>query len=163
MLIRVFRLLRKKYYRIKALHTLGYQPKGIYIGGKSVFTSTTHIGNNCSFNGIVVRGKGNVTIGDNLHSGTDILIMTDNHNYDCGNVLPYDDTLIIREVVIGKNVWLGTRVTILPGAIIEDGVVVQAGSTVVGRLPYCSVCGGHPAKPFKYRNIDHYETLLNQE
>lgn len=100
-----------------------------------------------------------MTIGDNFHSGTEILIITSNHNYDKGDMLPYDEKDVNKSVIIGKNVWIGSRVTILPGTVIEDGVVVQAGSVCVGTLPYCSICGGSPAKAFKKRDIDHYEKL----
>lgn len=35
----------------------------------------------CSFNGIKVQGKGRLIIGNNFHSGEDILVITQNHNY----------------------------------------------------------------------------------
>lgn len=164
MLIRFFRYLRKKYWYYKALRTLGgRKPDGIHVGGKVIFTNTTIIGKDCHFNGMRVEGKGEVTIGDHFHSGSEILIMTTNHNYDRGNAVPYDDTVINKNVVIGDNVWIGSRVIILPGTVIEDGVVVQAGSVCVGLLPYCSVCGGHPAKVIKYRDIFHYEKFAGKK
>ena len=136
--------------------------KGVKVNYKSSFSRTTHIGNNCHFNGIVIGGGGKVTIGDNFHSGTDCRIISQNHNYDKGSALPYDNTYVYKDVAIGRNVWLGDRVIVLPGTVIEDGVIVQAGSVCMGTLPYCSICGGHPAKPFKYRDIEHYEELEKQ-
>lgn len=46
-------------------------------------------------------------------------------------------------------------------AIIEECNTDEA--VVVGKVPYCSIVGGHPAKPFKYRNINHYEELTEKQ
>ena len=122
------------------------------------FTSKTKVGDNCSFNGIKIMGDGNVIIGDNFHSGKECMIITNNHNYE-GERLPYDDTYIVRDVTIDENVWIGNRVLILGGAHIGEGAIIQAGSVVVGDIPALSIAGGHPAKPFKKRNEDHYYRL----
>lgn len=39
-----------------------------------------------------VAGFGNVKIGNNFHSGRDVMIITSNHNYDFDNALPYYNT-----------------------------------------------------------------------
>lgn len=128
----------------------------------SLFTKNTVVGNNCHFNGIKISGKGDVTIGNNFHSGKQCLILTSFHNYDNGLTIPYDNTNIDKNVDIEDNVWLGSRVIILGGVRIGEGAVVQAGSVVVKDIPYCGIAGGHPAKVFKYRNIEHYEELKKQ-
>jgi acetyltransferase-like isoleucine patch superfamily enzyme len=51
-------------------------------------------------------------LGDNFHSGEDCLMITENHNYDKGKAIPYDDTYIIKDIYIEDNVCLGTRVII---------------------------------------------------
>jgi len=126
------------------------------------FTNKTTIGNNCNFNGIHISGMGNVTIGNNFHSGKECIIMTSFHNYDEGTKIPYDDTYISKDVTIGDNVWFGHRVIILAGVSISEGAIIQAGSVVVNDIPYCAIAGGHPATVFKYRNKEHYETLKSQ-
>ncbi len=35
----------------------------------------------CHFNGMRIVGDGRVVIGDHFHSGSEILIITQNHNY----------------------------------------------------------------------------------
>lgn len=154
---------KQKFYEIY------FRIKGVQLGSKTRInhfchlTKKTIIGDNCHFNGLKVAGNGYVKIGDNFHSGEEILIITQNHNYDFGNRIPYDDTYIIKDVLIGKNVWIGTRVTILPGTVIEDGAIIQAGSVVHGTIPRCSICGGNPAVIIKYRNIEHYEKLEREK
>ncbi|MBU1370086.1 MAG: acyltransferase [Bacteroidetes bacterium] len=127
------------------------------------FTNKTTIGDNCNFNGIHISGLGKVKIGNNFHSGKDCIIMTSFHNYDEGTKIPYDNTYISKDVTIADNVWLGHRVIILGGVSISEGAIIQAGSVVVSNIPYCSIAGGHPAKVFKYRNIEHYESLKRQK
>lgn len=132
--------------------------KGLKVNFPCKFTRNTSIGNNCSFNGMKIMGDGNVTIGDNFHSGKECMIMTNNHNYE-GTKLPYDDTYIVKDVVIEENVWIGTHVIILGGSHIGEGAIIQAGSVVTGRIPALAIAGGHPARPFKYRNESHYYEL----
>lgn len=89
------------------------------------------------------------------------MIITDTHNYE-GEAIPYDKTVISKEVVIEDNVWLGNRVIVLPGVTIGEGAIIQAGSVVVSDIPKYAIAGGHPAKVFKYRDIDHYEKLKKE-
>ncbi len=52
----------------------------------------------------------------------------------------------IRPVTIGENVWIGTRVIILPGTSIGDNTVIQAGAVVSGSIPPNVLVGGNPAQ-----------------
>lgn len=54
-------------------------------------------------------------------------------------------------VVIGNDVWIGSRVTILPGVHIGDGAVIGAGAVVTKNVPEYEVWGGNPAKYLKSR------------
>lgn len=125
-------------------------------------TRQTFLGDNVHFNGMRITGFGRVQIGDNFHSGSECLIMTQNHNFDAGDAIPYDSTYIVKDVVIGDNVWLGTRVTILAGVTIGEGAVIQAGSVVVTDIPAYAIAGGHPARVFAERDVEHYERLKAQ-
>lgn len=60
---------------------------------------------------------------------------------------------------IKDNVWIGNNVIVLGGTKIGEGVIVHAGSVVAKDIPDFSIAGGHPAKVFKKRDIDHYERL----
>ena len=148
--IRVFFLLRKVESHYNEL----------YVGGKTVLSNKTNLGKNPSFNGMTINGIGSVTFGDNFHSGADCLIITSNHNYN-GSKLPYDESHVIKDVLIGDNVWFGDRVVILPGVTIGEGVIVQASAVVVKDVPDYAIIGGNPAKVFKYRDIDHYKRLMS--
>ncbi len=52
-------------------------------------------------------------------------------------------------VVIGKNVWLGTRSIVMRGVTIGDHSVIAAGSIVTRDVPPYTLAGGSPAKVLK--------------
>lgn len=128
------------------------------VNAKCVFGGKIHFGNNCNFNGMNVVGCGVVKFGDNFHSGTECMIITQNHNYE-GEMIPYDETYIYKTVTIGDNVWLGNRVTIVGNVTIGEGAIVAAGSVVCKNVPNYAIVGGNPAKVIKYRDIEHYNRL----
>jgi acetyltransferase-like isoleucine patch superfamily enzyme len=49
-------------------------------------------------------------------------------------------------IVIGENVWLATRVTVIDGVRIGAGSIISAGSVVTGNTPPGAVAHGNPAK-----------------
>lgn len=150
---------RQRYYTNKVKKIAGKVGEGLIVNHKSLVTKNLYVGNNVNFNGLRIGGGGKVTIGDNFHSGQECLFITSNHNYDHGKAIPYDNTSINKDIVIEDNVWLGDRVIVLGGATIAEGAIIQAGSVVTGDIPKYAIAGGHPAKVFKYRDIEHYEEL----
>lgn len=53
------------------------------------------------------------------------------------------------EIIIGDNVWIGDKCTILPNVHIGDGVIVAANSVVTKDVPPYCVVGGNSAKILK--------------
>ena len=51
---------------------------------------------------------------------------------------------------IGKKVWIGSHVTILPGVTIGDHAIIAAGAVVAKDVPANTVVGGVPAKTLKH-------------
>lgn len=146
------------YYGTRVRNRCASFVEPLWINGKSSVTRTTHLGRNVHFNGMQIQGKGKVSIGDNFHSGPECLMITSTHNYE-GTALPYDETYIHKDIAIGDNVWLGSRVIVLGDVTIGEGAIIQAGSVVVSDIPPCAIAGGHPAKVFKHRNREHYDQL----
>lgn len=54
-------------------------------------------------------------------------------------------------ILIQNDVWLGHKITVMPGIIIHNGAVVAANSHVVKDVPPYAIVGGNPAKIIKYR------------
>ena len=131
------------------------------VNGKCIFTGYVKVGNNCNFNGIKILGKGTVKIGNNFHSGIECMIITENHNFDEGKAIPYDDTYVLKEITIEDNVWLGNRVLICGNVHIGEGAIIGAGSVVCKDVPACAIVGGNPAKVIRYRDTEHFYKLKN--
>lgn len=153
-----YRILSKRFFTYLASLSVGVKKGKLTANGFTVLTKKTKIGDNINFNGLRVFGLGEVIIGDNFHSGRNCEIITDIHNYN-GKSIPYDDTYIIKKVIIGDNVWLGSNVIILGGVTIGEGAIVQAGSVVVKNVEPLAIVGGHPATKFSIRDAEHYYKL----
>ena len=91
-----------------------------------------------------------VTIGEYVMMGPDVAIYTHNHKHELNGspfcLQGYEER---KPVVIGNNVWIGTRCVILPGVHIGDNVVVGAGSVVTKDIPSCVLAAGSPARVVK--------------
>jgi chloramphenicol O-acetyltransferase type B len=156
------RLFLRFFYTLKIKLQCGSYQEPLRVCYHSSVSKSTFLGKNVNFNGMKIHGGGKVSIGDNFHSGQDCLMITQYHDYDHGDALPYGDTYILKDIMIEDNVWLGDRVIILGGVIIGEGAIIQAGSVVVKDIPKYAIAGGHPAIVFSKRNISHYETLKNE-
>ncbi len=55
------------------------------------------------------------------------------------------------DVVIGNDVWIGTRVMLLGAITIGDGAIIGAGSVVTKDIPPYAVVAGNPARVLHYR------------
>ncbi|GGC84958.1 hypothetical protein GCM10007216_14560 [Thalassobacillus devorans] len=152
----------KRYYFSEVTNSAKKVGRGLKVNNKTSVTNNTILGNNVNFNGMHINGNGKVHIGDNFHSGEGCLIISDIHNYNKGNAIPYDDTYIRKDVFIRDNVWVGSRVIILGGVTIGEGAIIQAGSVVVSDVPKYAIYGGHPAKHIKNRDTNHYEKLKKE-
>lgn len=114
-----------------------------------------HIGPGCSFD-----GAGGIRIGKGTIFAPGVVIYSRTHNFDLNlTALPFDNKVIIGEVDIGKYVWIGAKVIILPGVKIGDGAVIGAGAVVSRDVPKGAVVAGNPAKILKYRNLEAFDCL----
>jgi acetyltransferase-like isoleucine patch superfamily enzyme len=161
-LFRIFRKIQRWYYKRIVIHTVREYHEPLIVNFKTSLNRNTYLGKNVNFNGMKIRGKGEVRIGDNFHSGPECIILTQIHNYE-GNAIPYDNTYIKRKVIIEDNVWFGVRVMVLPGVTIGEGAIIQAGTVVVKDVPPLAIVGGHPGKVFKYRDNEHYYKLKSEK
>lgn len=109
------------------------------------------LGNN---SGIGVRAHigGTTFIGDNVMMGRECIILTRNHAFDRTDIpMIAQGFQEEKPVYIGNDVWIGHRVTILPGSRIGDGVIIGAGAVVTGDIPPYTIAGGVPAKVLRKR------------
>ncbi len=100
--------------------------------GKNVF-----INSGCRF-----QDWGGIQIGDGTLIGHSVVIATINHGLSPEK--RHDN--IPAPVIIGKNVWIGSNATILPGVTVGDNAVVAAGAVVTKDVDANTVVGGVPAR-----------------
>ncbi len=126
--------------------------KNVNIEKHAVFGSgrNVSIGDNSGI-GMNCVIKGPVEIGNNVMMGPDCLILTSYHNFDRTDIPMNQQGGGLKPVVIGDDIWIGTRVTILPGVKIGNGVIIGAGAVVTKDIPDYAIVGGVPAKIIKYR------------
>ena len=125
--------------------------KNVNIERNAYFSHKVQIGD---YSGIGVNAKiyGTCIIGDHVMMGEDCTIITRNHKFSSIDkpmmFQGFDDE---RPVIIGDDVWIGDRVTILPGVNIGNGSIIAAGAVVTHDVPEYSIVGGVPAKIIKKR------------
>lgn len=143
---------------LKAKRMLKSYGKRLLVNHPCIFGGSVSVGDYCNFNGMQVLGGGKVHFGDYFHSGTECMIITQNHNYE-GEMIPYDNTYVYKDVNIGECVWFGNRVIVTGNVTIGDGAIIAAGSVVCKDVPPLAIVGGNPAKVIKYRDKEHYYKL----
>ena len=111
------------------------------------------LGENIFFNFgcFISADRSTITIGDNCSFGNNVTIWSSNHCFESKIQLIIEQGYTAKKIEIGNDVWIGCNVTILPGAIIEDGCVLASGSAVLDRFTAYSVIGGGTSKNFKKR------------
>ena len=109
--------------------------------GKNVFINAC-----CRF-----QDQGGIEIGDGSLIGHNTTIATLNHDF---NPLKRQN-LTPSPVKIGKNVWIGSDCTILPGVIIGDGAIIGAGSVVTKSIPANPIAVGNPARVIKEIEVQY--------
>ena len=93
-----------------------------------------------------------VTLGDDVLMGPDVVIMTDAHNFDdLTKPINQQGNVGVRPVVIGDDVWIGTRAIIMPGTTVGSKAVIGAGTIVTHDVPGGAIVAGVPGKVLRYR------------
>ena len=100
--------------------------------GKRIF-----INSGCKF-----QDQGGVVIGDDSLIGHNVVLATLNHDLSPSRRADMHPA----PIVIGRNVWIGSNATILPGVTVGDNAVVAAASVVTKDVPANAVVVGSPAR-----------------
>lgn len=87
---------------------------------------------------------GHIYVGDHCMIAPNVVIATAGH--PILPILREHNYVYCQDVHIGKNVWIGSGVSILPGVTIGDDCVIGAGSIVNKDIPSGVVAYGVPCK-----------------
>lgn len=105
-------------------------------------------------NGTIIYASkmgGGVSIGSYTNIAAQCYIIDMDHGIQGGELIR-NQANKISKIRIGRDVWIGSNVTILKGSIIENSAVIGAKGLVKGFIPENAVAVGAPAKIIKYRN-----------
>lgn len=127
------------------------RPSGYYgraLGVGLVVGDNSNIGPSC-----YIGAFGGIRIGRDVMMATNVIILSEEHNYTDARVTMKSQGAGGRETVIEDDVWLGARCTILGGSHIGKGTVVAAGALVKGDVEPYSVVAGVPARAIRHRDL----------
>lgn len=108
------------------------------------------IGNNVGLGEFAyLGGGGGLEIGDDCIIGQYLSCHPENHNFNNPKELIRLQGISRKGIKIGKNCWIGAKVTILDGVEIGDNCVIAAGAVVTSSMPSHAVIAGVPARIIK--------------
>lgn len=107
-----------------------------------------HIGEGCAL--WAGSSTGRIVIGEDALFGPQVFVTASDYLYEPGTPVMQQPPRE-RDVVIGRDVWLGARAIVLADVTVGDGCVVAAGSVVTRSLPPGAVAAGVPARIVKMR------------
>jgi acetyltransferase-like isoleucine patch superfamily enzyme len=135
--------------------------------GRLVLGRWVHIGNDCALRcheGTLTLGDKSVLardisincyldveIGDSALIADGVYISDFDHKFADLTAPIKDQGIAKSRVRIGRDVWIGTKVTVVRGVTIGDGSVIGANAVVTRDVPSFSVAVGAPARVIKDR------------
>lgn len=128
----------------------------VKIGRSVVFSRdvSIHVHEEATFGDNVFLNRGctivavsEITIGDDSIFGEYVSIHDENHIF--GGAFHQRHQVSAVPVVIGSNVWVGAKATILQGVHIGDGAVIGANSVVTHDVPARMIAVGAPARAIR--------------
>ncbi|WXR63032.1 acyltransferase [Peptostreptococcaceae bacterium AGR-M142] len=125
---------------------------------KIIFGDYVYVGPECEF-----MGAGGIEIGNNVIFGPKVSIWSENHNFRSRFMVPYDDELIAKPVIIGDNVWCGYDVKITPGTKVGEGAIIGMGAVIRGEIPPCAIVIGNPGEIIGYRDKEIYDRIVSSK
>lgn len=134
--------------RVLLYRAMGIRALGANIAPGSRFTGTDVVigrGTFVNTGALVDVGRqGSVRIGERCNLGPQVALLGQTHEVEGDG--RYRRRSEHRPVVVGDDVWLGARSTVLPGVTVGDGCIVAAGAVVSRDIGPGGVWAGVPAR-----------------
>lgn len=149
--------------KIVSLYQLSQIPHGkgcVIRGGDSAFFGNITFGDyvTTGVNVLFMSSDAKLTIGNHVGIAARTCIMTGNHQVNCIGKYFLDVTekteKCDEDVTIEDDVWIGTGSIILKGVTIGRGSVIGAGSVVTKSTKPYSINAGNPCRFIKMRFTD---------
>lgn len=103
-----------------------FNPHIVFNKNNIVFGDYCAVGKNSYFD-----GSGEILIGNRVYFGPGVSVLTATHDIMPSVYRRDRANNVLKRTVIGDGCWIGARAVVLPGVVVEKGVVIAAGSVVV--------------------------------
>ena len=136
----------------------------IFLGNVTIIhPDRLKIGKNVILNkDLYIQAAGKVEIDDFTILGPSVKIWSLNHIFADPKIWIPEQGYEYLPVKIGKHVWIGANVFIMPGTTIGDYCIVSAGSVVgAKKYPPGSILAGNPARKIGTRRLPD-DSIHNQ-
>lgn len=147
----------RKKYNLKNVHST------FYMGGRSTISDDliadefVYIGPNC-----IIYPK--VKIGAYTLLANNVSIIGSDHIFDKPGIpIIFSGRPILKETIIGKDVWIGANSIIMTGVKIGDGAIIAAGSIVTKNIESYTIYGGIPASKIRNRFKSNEDIEIHNE
>ena len=156
--LRLFLLTAAGYIPSHSFRNLYYRRSGVRLAPSSSLhwrarffcPEGLSVGDHCTLgNDGFYDGRAGITIGSCVNIAAEVRIYTREHDIDSPDFAECGGPVVIEDYV-----YIGTRVTILPGVKIGRGAVVASGAVVTRDVPPFMLVGGVPAKIIRERSHD---------
>ncbi|MBW3635206.1 MAG: acyltransferase [Armatimonadetes bacterium] len=118
----------------------------IEVGGRLEVGARTIFGHHCT-----LAARDSLIIGADCLLAEMVSIRDHDHRFDSLEIPIREQGAVSAPVVIGNNVWLGGKVTVLKGVKIGDNAIVGANAVVTKDIPENAICVGVPARVIRLR------------
>lgn len=112
----------------------------LHIGREVIF------GHHCT-----LASRQSLSIGDDSLLAEMVSIRDHDHRFDRLDVPIREQGSVSAPVVIGRNVWIGAKATIVKGVSIGDNAIIGANAVVTRDIPANAIAVGIPARVIKMR------------
>jgi acetyltransferase-like isoleucine patch superfamily enzyme len=119
-----------------------------FYGKNIILGKNIYIGRNAEFH---AGETSTITIGGDSFFGPSVYIDTHMHNFQRTDVPMKKQGRTEKDVVVGRDVWIGAKAVILNGITIGEGAIVAAGAVVTKDVEPYTIVAGVPALPVKNR------------
>jgi acetyltransferase-like isoleucine patch superfamily enzyme len=114
-------------------------PERVEIGDAVSFAAYVHI-----------WGSGGVQIGDRVMIGSHAAISSVTHDYRSREMR---ETVVLKPVIVGADVWIGSHAVIMPGLTIGQGAVIGSGCVVTHDVDAWAIVVGMPGREVGRREV----------
>ena len=109
-------------------------------------TGDCEIAEDVALNDAVLDITGGVIIEERVHFGREVMVLSCSHPVNVKEGLKRRTSLECAPIVIKKDAYVASRVTILQGVTIGEGAYIAAGAVVTKDIEPFTLVGGVPAR-----------------